>query len=53
LDVFGDDFIESLNERRPADRHDRSCHGLSHNGDGFAQEEDLYFMPGFGKRMPM
>ena len=53
LNVFGDDFIKSLSQRSPADGHERICHGLSHNGNRFAQEEDLYFMPGFGKRMPM
>jgi hypothetical protein len=44
--VFGDDFVESLRERRPADRNNGVGGNLTHQRGSFAKKEDLDLVAG-------
>src|SRR5277367_3604737 len=48
--LAGDELIECFLERGPADRNDRIHDRLARQDRGFAEEENLYFVTGVGKR---
>jgi hypothetical protein len=48
-DVFGDDFVSEITDGRPADRSGGVGGGFAHEVGGFAEEEDLDFVAGFGE----
>src|SRR5579871_5032767 len=50
---LGLDFFQSLRKGRPAHRDDGSSDGFAHERDGLAEQEDLYFVSGFGEGKPM
>ncbi len=52
-DAQSQSLLERFREWRPSDGKDRAHEGIPHQGYGFAEQEDLHFMTGLGKRVGM